>query len=123
MFSDGILYMSPDSPPVSKKSIGELAFQLFRRIRATMLLKSMNKIVSLLNKKLQNSYQSQKSRAAARTGDLRFVSVVPYQLSYNRILHEEDLLVVRSNNYQCRLRTTETWKFSLSVHRPRLGWL
>ena len=30
MFSDGILYMSPDTTPVSKKSIGGLAFQLFR---------------------------------------------------------------------------------------------
>ena len=43
-------------------------------------------------------------RAAARTGDLRFVSVMPRQLSYSRILHEEDVLVVRSNNYQCRLQ-------------------
>jgi hypothetical protein len=29
---------------------------------------------------------------------------MPCQLSYSRILHEEDLLVVRSNNYQCRLQ-------------------
>ena len=29
MFSDGILYMSPDTTPVSKKSIGGLAFQHF----------------------------------------------------------------------------------------------
>ena len=32
MFSDGILYMPPDNPPVSKDSIGELAFQLFRTL-------------------------------------------------------------------------------------------
>ena len=32
MFSDGILYMPPDNPPVSKISIGELAFQLFRTL-------------------------------------------------------------------------------------------
>ena len=32
IFSDGILYMSPGNPPVSKISIGELAFQLFRTL-------------------------------------------------------------------------------------------
>ena len=30
MFSDGVLYMHPVTTPVSKNSIGELAFQLFR---------------------------------------------------------------------------------------------
>ena len=61
----------------------------------------MNKIVSLLNKKLQNSYQ--KGRARARTCDLYFIRVTPYQLRYNRILDDEDVRVVRSNKYQCRL--------------------
>ena len=55
-----------------------------------LLLQPRNAIDCEFAKKLQNSYE--KSKAGARTGDLRFISLTPSQLSHGRILDEEEVL-------------------------------